>query len=377
MNHGNAANSIPQRVLAIGVVSGAALVGVSEPAYGLSVSEVINSATHDPIAMFCGGCAAGAICAGLVVGIASRAHYRKRLESYIHDAEAERELGGTGVVRLGAEEARSTNRSNARSSKRQPIEPSVVTHDQPKAQVPEVGAQTPGKTGKIGQEERREASRGVRSLLLERLGTGVFDEPLVIDRGAQREARPTDFVQPHTTSSFTPVGRAAAIDKRLPRFDESLFPDISRESSVTEEDDFELAMKAMERTMSQSVPAESTHAAAQAQPAHFSRPAHAAPQTQSAHAYNSDVSASTYRSHEGTASTSRPTFGEGQSFDASSYVDYLLNDEMQHRNSTPATHYGRPHLTVFEGTGDLSGARAAAQRQAKQPKHFARATREA
>ena len=373
MNHGIAANSIPRRTLAIGVVSSVALVGISEPAYGLTASEMIRSATHNPIVMFCGGCAAGAICAGLVVGLASRARYRKRLESYIHDAEVEKELGGTSAVRLNAVDARTASRKNAQAkqqyqAKRQQVERSVVTHDQPRVQEQKPEAQNLGQTNTIGKAERRETSRGVRSILLERLGTGVFDEPLVIDRGAQREARPTDFVQPHVSGSFSPIGRAAIIDKRLPRFDESLFPDISMESSVTEEDDFELAMKAMERTMASSVPA---------QPERAVQPAHSARQAKPAHAYNPNASSSSYRSQERVASAPQTSFGEGRSFDASSYVDYLLNDEMEQRSAASATHYGKPYLTVFEGTGDLSGARAAAQRQTKRPKHFARATREA
>ena len=388
MNHGNVASSISQRALVIGAASSAVLVGLAEPAYGLTASEVIRSATHNPIVMFCGGCAAGAVCAGLVVGFASRAHYRKLLESYMHDAKVENELGGTNVVRLGQNNARKTAYGNARA-KRQPVERSVVTHDQPVIQEPKVEARPLGRTGAIGAEERRDASRGVRSILLERLGTGVFEEPLVIDRGAQREARPTDFVQPRVTGSFTPVGRAAVIDKRLPRFDESLFPDISTESTVTEEDDFLLAMKAMERTMSQSVsvqpaqptqsvrpphPAQPVRSAMPSQPAHSARPAHS---SQPAHAYRPVSSEGSYKPYERPATTQRPTFGEGQSFDVSSYVDYLINDEMEQRNTSSAMQFGKPHLTVFEGTGDLAGARVAAQRQAKRPKHLARATREA
>ena len=374
MNHGIAASSIPQRALAIGAVSSVALVGISEPAYGLTVSEVVRSATHNPIVMFCGGCAAGAICAGLVVGLASRAHYRKRLESYIHDAQVEKELGGTSAVRRDAIDARAAARKRAQATRRQ-VERSVVTHDQPRVQEQQANVQSLGQTNAIGREERRDTSRGVRSILLERLGTGVFEEPLVIDRGAQRDARPTDFVQPHVSGSFSPVGRAAIIDKRLPRFDESLFPDISTESNATEEDDFELAMKAMERTMASSA----TTQPATTQPA-TTQPAHSARRTKPAHAYNPTASSNSYRPQEKAASASRPTFGEGQSFDVSSYVDYLLNDEMEQRNTASTTRHGKPRLTVFEGTGDLSGARAAAQRQAKQakrPKHFARATREA
>ena len=378
MNHGNAAISIPQRALAIGVVSSAVLAGVTEPAYGITASEVIRSATNDPIVMFCGGCAAGALCAGLAVGFASRAHYRKRLESLMRDAKVENELDGTGDVRLRTNAAPKTSQRKVshegERAKRKQVERSVVTHDQPKVEESKAEAQPLGQTGKIGSEERREASRGVRSILLERLGTGVFDEPLVIDRGAEREARPTDFVQPSITGSFSPVGRAAIIDKRLPRFDESLFPDISTESSPVEEDDFELAMKAMERTMAQSVTVKPAQHVRTAKPAHAAQPAHYA---QPAHAYQSPASTGSYRSQEKVASAQRPSFGEGKSFDVSSYVDYLINDEMELRSTSVATHYGRPHLTVFEGTGDLSGARAAAQRQAKQPKHFARATREA
>ena len=373
MNHGNVANSISQRALTIGVISSAVVVGMPEQAYGLTASEVIRSATHNPIVMFCGGCAAGALCAGLVVGFASRAHYRRRLESYMHDARVVDELGGTNVVRLGQDNARKVSYGNARA-KRQPVERSVVTHDQPVVQEPKVEVRPLGQTGTIGAEERRAASRGVRSILLERLGTGVFDEPLVIDRGAQREARPTDFVQPRVTGSFAPVGRAAVIDKRLPRFDESLFPDISTESTVTEEDDFLLAMKAMERTMAQSVTVKPAEPARSVKPAHAAQPAHYA---QPAHAHRSPASTGSYRSQDRVASTQRPSFGEGTSFDVSSYVDYLINDEMELRSTSVATHHGRPHLTVFEGTGDLSGARAAAQRQTKRPKHFARATREA
>ena len=382
MNHGNAANSLVQRALAIGVASSVALVGVSEPAYGLTVSEAIRGATHNPIVMFCGGCAAGAICAGLAVGFVSRAQYRKRLGAYIRETRAKSELGSTGVARMDANGARAAYPKKAQT-KRQSVERAVVTHDQPRTQEVGTDAQMPDRTNAIGREERQETSRGVRSILLERLGTGVFDEPLVIDRGAQREARPGDFVRPHTTSGFAPVGRAAAIDRRLPRFDESLFPDTTMENSVTEEDDFELAMKAMDRTMAQSAPAEPVR---QAQPVHTSRPAHAAQPAQPAHAarpaqpshaYDSVSSDRSQWSPERTASSSRPSFGEGASFDASSYVDYLINDEMEQRSTSVATRYGRPHLTVFEGTGDLSGARAATQRQAKRPKHFARATREA
>ena len=54
--------------------------------------------------------------------------------------------------------------------------------------------------------------------------------------------------QPRAQRNFDPVLRARAIDRRVPRFDESLFPDLTAEHERME-DPFATAMRAMDSRM--------------------------------------------------------------------------------------------------------------------------------
>lgn len=219
----------------------------------------------------------------------------------------------------------------------------------------------------------RSAARGVRAILQERLGASIFDDDLpVIDRGATRTAQAPAVtiektaVQPTPVSpsaqatnaerttviprtahgagaasaaaptmrTFDPAARAALINRRVPRFDESLFPDISAE--VTQgEDAFESAMLAMERSL--------PHTTAAAEATTASQPP-------------------------------APTQEEGTVVDAQSYVDNLIREEMEINRNGAGRRYSRSKLTMFEGTGDLSAARRKSTYRAQ---HLARATKEA
>lgn len=146
--------------------------------------------------------------------------------------------------------------------------------------------------------------------------------------GEVRSGEPHYNFSPSSTvaipkSQFGPKARASYIDLCVPRFDESLYPDTSN-PVVHDADVFETAMRAMEESLRDS---EAIYAQSQGL----------------GYAY---------------ASTQTPSTRQASStneFDATAYIERIVQDEME-RSRSPKEHVlSRAHLTVFDGagTGDL------------------------
>lgn len=149
----------------------------------------------------------------------------------------------------------------------------------------------------------------------------------------QAVAQPSQGTQATTLSS---AARAALINSRVPRFDESLYPDIAPQVQAVDEDVFQMAMDAMEGNIA----TERQESAA-------------------------DVAVQT---------SAYPTNRQEPMLSEEAYVEQLVREEMDKNRQGAGRRFSRAHLTVFEGTGDLSAARKAARRS---PKHLQPVSREA
>lgn len=165
--------------------------------------------------------------------------------------------------------------------------------------------------------------------------TDAFDIP-VISRGQAVEGSGPIFTHTSRIRQVNPAVRARIIEKRIPRFDESLFPDLESEQH-TSVDIFETAMRAMEDSLS----AVSISAADMGTQPEFSFV---------------------------------PPEGHPEINDPKAYIEYLIQDEMERNRSGSARRYSRAHLTMIEGTGDLSDVRSMRPRR---PRHMRVASKEA
>lgn len=304
------------------------------------------------------GCAVGVAAGGIVVGLvgnASRRSLREELEEVTRIAERAEESARRAEMLLD-ERSRDSLYGVA-------DEPSVTgVLERPKRvvvsraseqheadAVVEAHATSATSEASVTQEApavraARVSGRGVRAVLQERLGStaGLGEMPVVIARGTVRE-EPAPVFAARTAPAhsvkreFDPVARALVIDRRIPRFDESLYPDPALDMGH-ELDVFETAMQAMEDSLNAEA-AERAEQAIAEQPTQGFEPVKAEP----------DIA------------------------DAESYIDYLIQDEMERNRSGSARRYSRAHLTMFEGTGDLSAARRATHR----PRHMQAASKEA
>lgn len=354
---------LPMRIAAYSV-GGAILVTPSSTAFALPLDGTAGEVASSPAAMFGVGCAVGAVVGGLVVGLVgvrSRRALKDEIEQVMKNAERSEAAANRAEALLARYEAAERTAASRRaqpvaarpeapvaSRSEQPIAEAVAAQPNVAQRVASVGAApTPAghgeamsETGRLerdrsktavpsaatGTVSRRQGERGVRSLLQERLGSNVLGDLPVIDRGVEKDVTEPIVLRPRPVRVFDPVARANIIDRRIPRFDESLFPDMSSEQRPAQ-DMFETAMRAMEDSLSAApAPQAATPDADYAQP------------------------------------EERP-----ETFDAESYIEYLVRDEMERNRSGQSRRYSRAHLTVFEGTGDLSAARRAAQYR---PRHF-------
>lgn len=307
------------------------------------------------------GCAVGAAAGGIVVGLvgnASRRSLREELEEVTRIAERAEESARRAEMLLDersrdslygvAEEPSVTGVLERpkrvvvpRVSEQHEADSAAEAHATSEATEASVTQETPA------VRATHKSGRGVRAVLQERLGStaGLGEMPVVIARGTVREEPAPVFAAPAAPvvrREFDPAARALVIDRRIPRFDESLYPDPALDMGH-EVDVFETAMQAMEDSLN----AEAAERAEQA----IAEQAIAEQPTQGF----------------------EPVQAEPDIADAESYIDYLIQDEMERNRSGSARRYSRAHLTMFEGTGDLSAARRATHR----PRHMQAASKEA
>ena len=182
-------------------------------------------------------------------------------------------------------------------------------------------------------EEEIPPYRNVRVVLEERLTPDVFNEVGAARRVGMRSDIPA-FLGQRRARQYDPIVRASLIDQRVPRFDESLFPDTV--THVHEElDVFETAMRAMEDTLQ--------HTAVLG---------------------IEDEEDILYLSPE-----ERPEI-----VDAAAYVDYLVQDELEKTLSGETLSTTQSHLSLFEGTGDLNISKNLGKRT---PRHMRVVSKEA
>jgi hypothetical protein len=258
------------------------------------------------------------------------------------------------------------------------------------------------------ETRKRRRARGVRAILSERLGDGMLDGLPVIERAdgsvadvgtawwdntmngrligmadntanlapatesvdplataalrraeLQRAARnaqilgTADLSRPQlaagagalsSTARLDRASRSRAIQSRIAGFDESLYPDRGVESADV--DTFEEAMRAMDAQ----IPAVGVRTSADAAAA---------------------VSMLDTTANLKTGAVVTADANADADSSAAAYVDRLVQEEVERNRAGRARRYSRSFLTVFEGTGDLSDARKAAN-----AKHFPREPRE-
>lgn len=336
------------------LVCGATICVPLRSAYASPLDGIMDAAAS-PVVSFGLGCATGAIVAGLVVGLVGK-RSRRSLKSELNEviAIAERaEKAARRAETLLAERERSTRSVSparpthaAQQANVNPVDvvpgfasegrEDSASHVSQTAMPASVEAQT--LTGKQhvtpNETSQTPSGKGVRSILQDRIGTNVFGDMPVISRGEVRAEEPSLFSHgPRPRRQFDPAARAAIIDRRIAHFDESLFPDTASEQQA-EDDMFEKAMRAMEDSLSV------TTATIDEQP---------------------------------TQDLGKPQ-GRPDVTDPEAYIEYLIQDEMERNRSGQARRYSRAHLTMFEGTGDLSAARRAS---AYHPRHMREASKEA
>lgn len=156
--------------------------------------------------------------------------------------------------------------------------------------------------------------------------TAAFNMP-VINRGKAVQGAEPFYASSSRIRQVNPAVRARIIEKRIPRFDESLFPDIESELH-TSADIFETAMRAMEDSLS-AVPISAVEVETQPKVEFI------------------------------------PPNGHPEISDPEAYIEYLIQDEMERNRSGSARRYSRAHLTMIEGTADLSDVRTMRPRRAR------------
>lgn len=286
------------------------------PAYALSLGEVAHTVASSPWACFGLGCAAGAVVGGLVVGLMGL-RSRKRLEERVEDAVYAAEM-----AQQSAEAAERLLREAQRiiAAQAQAQAAATIQSAQPQASAASeatVAAEAPRK---------RPAHVPAHVATVPKVAELEHIEP---------EPKPKPVASAPQTSTMSAAERAASIDARVPGFDQSLFPDLVHESTP-KEDDFMLAMKAMDETLS----------------------------------------ATLMLSPREEEKEEEQLFGVEPEFaDAASYVDYLVQDEIERNRAGQARRFSRSQLTVFEGTGDINSMHKSQPR--KRPRHLAPAAREA
>lgn len=333
-------------------------------------SNAVETVTSSPLATFGVGCAVGAVVGGLVVGLSGH-RSKKRLKNEIEEVVAAAERAEAATRRaeaLLAEHERIAKEAAGQKSAPAPVaapapvtapepvviptpeaapvvEPAAAVTSEPagntpakaKPNVPHVADQTNDLRSAVVKKEEMQGDKTgrIKRTRGRRFRSNLSESIPVIDRGEVRAAEGPVFVAPahRYNRPLEPSVRAALINRRVPRFDESLYPDTTNEQQ-TDADMFETAMRAMEETIS----------------------------TQ---ATNVDVQPTVVPD----PAQDKPEFA-----DASSYIEYLVHDEMERNRSESARRYSRAHLTMFEGTGDLGAAK---KKLAYRPRHMQTVSKEA
>ena len=354
------------------IVCTAMVAAPASQAYAAPLDGVTEFATSSPLVTFGLGCAAGAVIGGLAVGLSGK-RARNRLQDEIDEvveaAERAEESARRAEALLAEYEAAQSKQptselnrvtSTTASARMASKSPNVASNavNAPSIQAPAATAQSTSKaeakpagdadsfaTNVLSKDELKQRNgAAVRDKSQEtgrhrglRGATGRLMNLPVIDRGAPRSASESPFVAARPRPrQLDPIVRANLIDRRVPRFDESLFPDTTNELHQ-DVDVFETAMRAMDATLSE---------------------------TEVQDQVRSQV----------TADLARPRDNQPDISDTSSYVEYLVKDELERNRNGAGRRFSRAHLTMFEGTGDLGAARKALQYR---PRHMQKATKEA
>ena len=286
----------------------ATLVSMSAtPAYGVTLTEVVDRVGASPIAMFCMGCAAGAILGGLVAGLAARSS-RKRLYESIEELSADAQRAEAAAQRANREleeyRARHMAGQTPNALEQDPLapyavsamsaaaapatpEPSTATPEPatpaapaasaaPAPPVPTVAEQTTGNLAAKANTSRI-MRRSVRETLGSRLSSNALDEMPTIGRGQVVTAPPTLAEQfpglsqaqaniamragmTHGGQAQAPAvpqadplaatgkidrfSRSSIIDRRIPKIGD-LFPEVHADEQAGA-DQFEQAMQAID-----------------------------------------------------------------------------------------------------------------------------------
>lgn len=190
--------------------------------------------------------------------------------------------------------------------------------------IEELNALNTSRKTASGSKEQKQPKKLHETLLDQLNDTAGFNMP-VINRGQAVEDAEPFYASSSRGYQVNPAVRARIIEKRIPRFDESLFPDIESERH-TGVDIFETAMRAMEDSLS------------------------------AVHVPTTEVE--TKQEFEFVPPKDHPEIS-----DPKSYIEYLVQDEMERSRSASARRYS--HLTMIEGTADLSDSRAVRPRRAR------------
>ncbi len=360
MQHFVDGRNLPKQALPFVVCTTLIATPVST-AQAAPLDGVVDFATSSPLVTFGLGCAAGAIIGGLAVGLSGRSARRRlqdEIDEVVKTAERAEESARRAEALLAKQEAKlqvPTVQGAQPKAQAQAQKSAVQTVQRPVAQAGAMPETTKPKataaaeiTNALSREKLAQAVRksdasveddkGTTHRLGRRAARKLVDLP-VIDRGAVRDADvPFTVVATPRHRQLSPMVKASLIDRRVPRFDESLYPDTTSELHQ-EADVFETAMRAMDATLSDSGSMSLNQAV---------------PEVQA----TADL-----------ARNARPDMS-----DTSSYIDYLVKDELERNRSGAGRRFSRAHLTMFEGTGDLSAARKALQYR---PRHMQRSSKEA
>ena len=176
-------------------------------------------------------------------------------------------------------------------------------------------------------EEDMPTGKNVRLVLDERLTPDAFTGVGTYRRVGVRATDIPAFLSRRRARQYDPNVRASMIDERVPRFDESLFPEALRPVH-DEVDIFDTAMRAMEDTLQHTAVLGIEE--------------------------EEDV---VYLHPE-----DRPEI-----VDAAAYVDYLMKDELEKTNGGNELPSSRAHLNRAQGFADITGSR---KRSKYSPRHM-------
>ena len=320
------------------VVTSACIVVPTTSAYASTLDEVRDFVTASHWNSFGLGCVVGALTGGIVVGIIGKRKKRRTTLSSQDSAEVipsdeiKPSVNDTGVLpKIDVE---------TKAEKDEIDIPDLTDSAQAPVQASDTSQQpVQEKTVKTEQEGREEQMQAQDTTATD-MRSGVP----TIDRGEVRVDDspvfdPSPYLlkrQQDITRRFDPEARAAIINRRLPHFDESLYPDTT-DIMAHDGDMFETAMRAMEDSL---------------------------------------MDPETYFDQEPPFASEHTPGPAPNGFDASAYVENIMQDELERSRSHRAQRFSHVHLTVYDGTGtgDLDSTR---KHRIYRPRHMRAASQEA